>query len=90
MYFKLLKNDFKKNKLKNGILLMFVGFSVTMAVVVAILLTQLFTAISSMYKIANPPHFLQLHKGEISYEDLEKFNSAYEGFTSDFRSRINS
>ena len=49
------------------------------AVAVTLLLTQLFTSISSMYKTANPPHFLQMHKGELSQSDLDEFNSGYNG-----------
>ncbi|MBC2575268.1 hypothetical protein [Peptostreptococcus canis] len=79
MYRKLLINDFKKNTWSNVILLMFITLSVAVAISVAILLTQLFTSISSMYRIANPPHFLQLHKGEISQSNLDKFNSDFQG-----------
>lgn len=79
MYRKLLINDFKKNTWSNVILLMFITLSVAVAISVAILLTQLFTSISSMYRIANPPHFLQLHKGEMSQSNLDKFNSDFSG-----------
>lgn len=79
MYFKLLKNDFKKNPTSNLILLLFMSLSVTIAVTVTLMLTQLFTSINDMYKTANPPHFLQMHKGEIVQSDIDKFNKSYEG-----------
>ncbi len=79
MYLKLLKNDFRKNPWDNGILLLFIFLSVTIAATVTLMLTQLFTSISSMYERANPPHFLQMHKGELLQQDLEEFNRDYEG-----------
>ena len=79
MYFKLLKNDFKKNPVSNLILFLFMSLSVTVAVTVTLMLTQLFTSITDMYETANPPHFLQMHKGELVQSDIDKFNESYEG-----------
>ncbi|WP_075719257.1 ABC transporter permease [Roseburia sp. 499] len=79
MYFKLLKNDFKKNPGKHLILLLFMSLSVTLAVSVFLMLVQLFTSISSMYETARPPHFLQMHKGEINQESIDEFNQSYPG-----------
>lgn len=79
MYLKLMKNDFKKNPGKQMILLLFMSLSVTLAVSVFLMLVQLFTSISSMYETAKPPHFLQMHKGEICQEDIDTFNKSYPG-----------
>lgn len=79
MYLKLLKNDFRKNPWNNGILLLFITLAAVITVMVTLMLTQLFTSISSMYETANPPHFLQMHKGEFSQSDLDEFNSGYNG-----------
>lgn len=79
MYLKLLKNDFRKNPWHHGILLLFIALAAMITVAVTLLLTQLFTSISSMYKAANPPHFLQMHKGELSQLSLDEFNSGYNG-----------
>lgn len=79
MYFRLLKNDFRKNPISNLILFLFMTLSVTIAVTVAIMLTQLFTSISDMYETANPPHFLQMHKGELVQSDIDEFNKNYNG-----------
>lgn len=81
MYLKLLKNDLKKNPWSNGILLLFICLSAMIAVSVTLMLTQLFSSISSMYETANPPHFLQMHKGELNQTDLDEFNKKYEGIT---------
>lgn len=79
MYFKLLKNDFRKNPASNLILFLFMSLSVTIAVTVTLMLTQLFTSITDMYETANPPHFLQMHKGELVQSDIDEFNKSYEG-----------
>lgn len=79
MYLKLLKNDFRKNPWNNGILLLFITLSAAIAVAVTLILTRLFTSISSMYETANPPHFLQMHRGGFSQSDIDEFNGGYNG-----------
>lgn len=79
MYLKLFKNDLKKNPWNNSILFLFMTLSVTLAVSVCLMLTQLFSSISTMYETARPPHFLQMHKGELHQEDIDAFNRSYEG-----------
>lgn len=78
-YILLLKNDWKKNPWNNGILLLFITLAAAISVTVTLMLTQLFTSISSMYETANPPHFLQMHKGELHQSDLDEFNRGYKG-----------
>lgn len=79
MYLKLLKNDFKRTPLNNAVLFLFMTFSVTIMVSVCLMFTQLFTSISTMYETAKPPHFLQMHKGELLQEDIDEFNKNYPG-----------
>lgn len=79
MYIKLLRNDLRKNPWNNGILLLFITLAAMIAVTVTLMLTQLFTSISSMYETANPPHFLQMHKGEFSQSNIDEFNRGYDG-----------
>lgn len=79
MYYKILSNDFKKNPGKHFILLLFMSLSVTLAVSVFLMLVQLFTSISSMYETAQPPHFLQMHKGELNQDAIDEFNRSYPG-----------
>lgn len=78
MYLKLIKNDFRKNPWSNGILLLFISLAAAIAVMVTLMLAQLFSSITSMYETANPPHFLQMHKGTLAKSDLAAFNSGYE------------
>lgn len=81
MNLKMLKQDFQKNLWKNLILFLFICLSAMIAVTVTLTLAQLFTSISSMYETANPPHFLQMHEGDVSQDDLDDFNSSYSGIT---------
>lgn len=76
---KLLINDFKKNIWRNMILFLFMTISAAIAISVCLMLTQLFTSISSMYEKAKPPHFLQMHKGELNQADIDEFNKGYSG-----------
>lgn len=79
MYLQLLKNDLKTNPLNNFILLMFMTLSIAISISVFLMLGQLFSSISDMYESAKPPHFLQMHKGEIEQEKIDAFNETYEG-----------
>lgn len=81
MYLTLIKNDFRKSPWSNGILLLFISLATAIAVAVTLMLTQLFSSMTAMYETANPPHFLQMHKGDLSQSDLDAFNSGYEGIT---------
>lgn len=81
MYLTLIKNDLRKNPWSNGILLLFISLATAIAVAVTLMLTQLFSSMTAMYETANPPHFLQMHKGNLSQSDLDAFNSGYEGIT---------
>lgn len=79
MHMKMLKNDFAKKGWKNTILYAFMFMSVLIASLVVLMLTQLFTSISSMYEAARPPHFLQMHMGELDAGDIEEFNEGFPG-----------
>lgn len=74
MEYRFLKNDLKKNLKNNIIISLFISLSV--AVIISVFLTcfNLFSSIFSLYEVANPPHFLQLHKGEININEIEEFN----------------
>ena len=40
-----------------------------------------FSSITSMYETAKPPHFLQIHMGDIEQADIDAFNESFEGVT---------
>jgi len=81
LHIKLLLNDFRKRTWKNSILFVFMCLSVTIASSVALMLSQLFASITSMYETAKPPHFLQMHMGAIEQTDIDEFNKSFEGVT---------
>lgn len=81
MNLKILKNDFKRNRAGNMSLLLLMTLAACLVVVATMVATQLITSMMGMYKTALPPHFLQMHKGEINQESIDKFNSSYDGVT---------
>ena len=81
MHIKLLINDFRKRAWKNIVLFVFMLLSVTIAASVVLMLSQLFSSITSMYETAKPPHFLQMHIGTIEQADIDEFNENSPGVT---------
>lgn len=75
MNWSIIKNDLKRNKGINLALLLFMMFAATLAVLSVIMSVQTFTSISELYKTAQPPHFVQMHKGEINPEKINDFMS---------------
>lgn len=79
--FKMLKSDFKRNRAGNMALILFMALAAGLVVAATIVVTQLFTSINGMYETAKPPHFLQMHKGEMNQEAIDEFNASYDGVT---------
>lgn len=79
MNLKMLKNDFKRNRAGNMSLLLFMTLAACLVVIATIVVTQLITSMTGMYKTARPPHFLQMHKGEINQKSIDEFNFSYDG-----------
>ena len=67
----MLKNDFRRNKVINLTLLLFIIFSAGLAVLSVLMAAQTFSSISELQKTAQPPHFLQ--------KEIDEFMSKYEG-----------
>ena len=81
IHIKLLINDFRKRAWKNIVLFVFMCLSAFIAASVVLMLSQLFSSITSMYETAKPPHFLQMHMGTIEQADIDEFNENYESVT---------
>ena len=77
----IVKNDFKRNKVINLALLLFMTFSACLAVLSVMMAVQTFTSISELYETAQPPHFMQMHKGEISHSEIDAFMSDQDNVT---------
>ncbi|MBO5291800.1 MAG: ABC transporter permease [Lachnospiraceae bacterium] len=72
-------NDLKRNPWKHLILFGMMTLSMMLSVLVCFILVQLYTSLSDLYETAKPPHFLQMHKGELRQEDIDAFNRSYAG-----------
>jgi len=75
----IVKNDLKRNKAVNLTLLLFMLFSAGLAVLSLITASQTIRAIEEFHRAAQPPHFLQMHKGEIDQQRIDDFMAAYSG-----------
>lgn len=73
MKWSLIKHDCMKNKTVNLALLLFMIFSASLAVLSVIMAVETFSSISALYKRAQPPHFVQMHKGEIDQAEIIRF-----------------
>ncbi len=79
LHVKLLLNEFRKKAWKNIILFVFMCLSVTIAAAVVLMISMLFSSITTMYETAKPPHFLQMHMGTVEQADIDEFNESFEG-----------
>ena len=77
----MVKNDFKRNKVINIALFLFMMFSAILAVISVVMAVQTFTSIGELYETAQPPHFMQMHKGEINQKYIDEFMSSREEVT---------
>lgn len=75
----IIKNDFLRNKVINLALLLFITFSAILASISIMMGVQTFSSISELYSKAKPPHFLQMHKGDIDQDAIDVFMAEYDG-----------
>lgn len=69
----IIKKDFMRNKSINITLLLFIVLAAFLMSVGTMIIIQLFGSIDSMYEIAKPPHFLQMHMGDLDQKEINKF-----------------
>ncbi len=77
-----IRRDFSKNKLIHIILILFIALSTAIATLSVSMGVRTLSSISGLYSIANPPHFLQMHKGDIDMDELESFMQSQDYVTS--------
>lgn len=73
MIWSIMKRELKKHKWINGVLVFFIMISTCLISAGVLIVMQLFNSINNLYDIAKPPHFLQMHTGEIQEEQIENF-----------------
>ncbi|MFW5790607.1 MAG: FtsX-like permease family protein [Bacillota bacterium] len=73
MNLSIVKNDLKRNKTINITLLVFIVLSAFLVSLGTMIPIQLFSSINNMYEIARPPHFMQMHVGDFSQADVDRF-----------------
>lgn len=78
MLLSLIKKDLKRNKAINMVLILFLILSACLLSSAALITCRLLGSIDNIYKIAKPPHFLQMHKGEYSQEEIDRFVKSME------------
>lgn len=76
---RMLRNDFRRNRGINLSLLLFMALATGLVVASSVVVTQLFMSMTEMYRIADPPHFLQMHIGPLKQRDIDDFNADYPG-----------
>lgn len=69
----ILRKDFIRNKAVHTVLLLFIVLSAFLMASGSIIIANSFSAIDSLFEIAKPPHFMQMHTGEIDREAIEDF-----------------
>lgn len=76
MFWKLIKNDIKNNKLQTFNITFFIVLSVAFLATAGQLGVQLTSSIHQLFQDAKTPHFLQMHTGELDKARMEKFVAA--------------
>lgn len=79
MFYKLLKSDLKRHPIKNLLLVGLTSLSLFIVCSVFFLIKQTVSSISDMYQVAQPPHFIQMHRGQLNQEEIDQFNQSYSG-----------
>ncbi len=71
---KILVKDFMKNKVIHIVLLLFIVISAFLISSGTMVVKQLVNSMDAIFEVAKPPHFLQMHSGEINQETIDQFS----------------
>lgn len=69
----LLLNDLKRNKAMNVTLFLFIFISALLMATGVMAIERLSGSLEQIYSIAQPPHYLQMHVGDIDREAIDSF-----------------
>ncbi|WIY83739.1 ABC transporter permease [Propionimicrobium sp. PCR01-08-3] len=81
MNLKYARNDLRKNKGVNAALLIVLILSAFLMATGAMVAERMFGAVDQLFDQAEPPHFLQMHKGEYDQAALDEFADAHPEIT---------
>lgn len=71
---KMLVKEFSKNKIVNVVLLLFIVMSAFLISSGTMVVIQLVNSLDAIFEVAKPPHFLQMHSGEMNQETVDQFS----------------
>lgn len=69
----MIKKDFNRNKVINIVQWLFIFLSAYLMVSGSIIILKSFGSIDGLFEVAKPPHFMQMHTGELNPEDINTF-----------------
>lgn len=69
----MIKKDFTRNKVINITQWLFIFLSAFLMASGSIIIIKSFGSIDALFQIAKPPHFMQMHTGEIIQSEIEDF-----------------
>lgn len=75
---KLWRNDLKRNWVINGAIFIFLLFSAMLISTGVLVFERMHAAMEQMMNMAKPPHFLQMHVGDINEEKVASFSAKTE------------
>lgn len=78
MYYRIIRNDFLRNKLISITTMLFITAATALVSLVAILTINLIGSIDTLTKQAQVPDFLQMHSGDIDKEQIQSFAEVHE------------
>ncbi|MCY3055448.1 hypothetical protein ODY46_06855 [Aerococcus sp. CDC-944-U94] len=73
MIYKLILNDFKTDKLTNSIVFLFISLASFLLSIIFMVATDLNQSIDDFMVKSQPPHFMQMHLGDLNKERLAAF-----------------
>lgn len=77
----MIKKDFTRNKTINITQWLFIFLSAFLMASGSIIILKSFGSIDGLFEVAKPPHFLQMHTGEINLDKLEAFADSIDYIT---------
>lgn len=78
MNLKIFKSEIKRNKVINIILYFFITLASLLVSSAIYIIIVLVSGVNQLVDISQTPHFVQMHTGELDYQELNDYNSQYD------------